>query len=99
MLCAAGNAWAGDFEDGHAAYMHGDVETALRLWVPIAEQGNADAQYMLGLMYFNGRVVPKDEPQAAKWLQLAAAQGNADAIYLLDLMSPGAGGMSMGARK
>jgi TPR repeat protein len=99
LLGLAGLARAGDYEDGHAAYMHGDVETALRLWTPIAEQGNAEAQYMLGLIYHNGRAVPKDESEATKWLNLAAKQGNDDARYLLDLINPPADGMSMGSNK
>jgi TPR repeat protein len=96
-----GAARAGDFEDGHAAYMHGDFETALRLWTGLAEQGHADAQYMLGLEYFNGRAVPKDDRQAAKWLRRSAAQGNTDAQYLLGLVDYDSGSAStqMGSNK
>ena len=91
---------AGDFEDGHAAYMHGDVDTAMRLWTPLAEQGNADAQYMLGLIYFNGRLVPQDYGAAVKWLRLAADQGNEEASYLLGLIGTPTGSDSeMGSRK
>ncbi len=42
---------------------------------PLAEQGNATAQYRLGQFYFLGRGVPKDEKEAVKWLQRAAEQG------------------------
>jgi len=42
----------------------------------LAEKGNADAQYRLGKMYFHGTGVPKDEHEAVKWFQKAAAQGN-----------------------
>jgi len=45
---------AGPFEDGLAAHDRGDYATALRLWRPLAEQGTADAQHMLGIMYANG---------------------------------------------
>jgi TPR repeat protein len=99
VLGSAADAWAGDFEDGHAAYMHGDIETALSLWTPLAEQGHAGAQYMLGLIYFNGRAVPKDDALAEKWLRLAAEQGDADAQYLLGVIDPSAAGMDMGSRK
>ena len=42
---------AGDLEDGLAAYEVGDYQKAFRLFKPLAEQGYADAQFNLGLMY------------------------------------------------
>jgi TPR repeat protein len=42
---------AGPFEDAGAAYDKGDYATALRLWRPMAEQGNAAAQFNLGQVY------------------------------------------------
>ena len=44
-----------------------------------AEQGNSDAQFNLGLIYANGRGVPKDDAEVVKWYRLAAEQGHADA--------------------
>ncbi len=41
-------AWAG-FAEGVAAYERGDYATALREWRPLAEQGDAEAQYNLGV--------------------------------------------------
>ena len=70
---------AGPFGDGLTAYEKADYTTALRLWRPLAEQGNARAQFNLGLMYANGRGVPQDYAQAVKWYRLAADQGIADA--------------------
>ncbi len=64
---------AGPFEDGVRAYKGGDYATALRLWRPLAEQGEAFAQYNLGNMYRNGRGVPRDYVQAHMWLNLAAS--------------------------
>lgn len=93
-------AQAGPLEDGHAAYLRGDINTALSLWTPLAEQGNAEAQYMLGLIYFNGRYVEKDDDVAAQWLELSAAQGNANAELLLGVLVPsGQADMAQGARK
>ena len=40
-----------------------------------AEQGNADAQFNLGLMYYAGKGVPKDDAKAEKWCRKAANQG------------------------
>jgi TPR repeat protein len=99
-MLAIATAGAGPLEDGHAAYLRGDIDTALSLWTPLAEQGNAEAQYMLGLIYFNGRFVPKDNDAAEHWLALSAAQGNEDAELLLDVLGPsGQADMTQGSRK
>ena len=50
-LSLAAPGLAGPYEDGKAAYRRGDYVTALRLWRPLAEQGNALAQYYLGEMH------------------------------------------------
>jgi uncharacterized protein len=44
-----------------------------------AAKGNANGQFNLGLMYFNGIGVPQDYSKAAKWLRKAADKGNANA--------------------
>ena len=51
-----------------------------------AEHGDADAQYNLGLMYYNGQGIDQDYREAVKWYQKAAEQGNADAQNNLGLM-------------
>ncbi len=66
-------AWAG-FDEGVAAYNRGDYATAFREWRPLAEQGNADAQFFLGFMYDAGRGVPQDYAQAHMWYNLAASR-------------------------
>src|SRR3990172_7650549 len=66
---------AGPFEDAAAAYELGDYATALRLMRPLAEQGDALAQYNLGVMYENGQGVPQDYAEAVKWYRKAADQG------------------------
>ena len=43
-------AWAG-FDEGLAAYERGDYEMALRELRPLAEQGDAAAQFLIGSMY------------------------------------------------
>ena len=70
---------AGQFEDATAAYGRGDYATALKLMRPLADQGNAHAQYNLGRMYANGWGVPQDYAEAVKWYRLAAEQGDAPA--------------------
>src|SRR5215204_6567940 len=65
-LSMAGGAVAGPFEDAQAAHSRRDYATALRLWRPLADQGNAEAQYALGFMYDGGQGVPKNYAGAAK---------------------------------
>ena len=86
MLSFSHAAIAGDFEDGVVAYEKQDFATALRLWTPLAEQGNAVAQSNLGWMYDKGRAVTQDYKTAVKWYTLAAEQGIAFAQSNLGLM-------------
>jgi TPR repeat protein len=51
-----------------------------------AEQGNADAQCVLGAYYDQGQSVPQDYGQAAQWFRKAAEQGDADAQSNLDAL-------------
>ena len=84
-LLLATPAWAG-FKEGVAAAKLGDWETALSEWRPLAEQGDAKAQYNLGLMYAKGYGVPQHDATAVKWFRKAAEQGLAAAQYNLGVM-------------
>ena len=64
-----------DFQDGWDAYTRKDYSTALKEWQPLAEQGDAQAQYYLGVLYFKGEGVPQDYVQAREWWLKAAEQG------------------------
>lgn len=66
---------AADFEKGLVAYNSGDYEAAFKEWQPLAEQGNADAQFNLAIMYDNGWGVARDHRHAANWYLRAAQQG------------------------
>ncbi len=85
LVVLAAPAWAG-FDEGMAAYNRGDYATALREWRPLADQGDAVAQYNLGAMYDEGLGVPQDYVQAVKWSRKAAEQGHASAQYSLGAM-------------
>jgi hypothetical protein len=54
ILGIAGAA-AGPWEDGMASYNSGDYMPAIRLFRPLAEQGNARAQHLIGVMYHRGQ--------------------------------------------
>ena len=75
-LLVGNPAFSADWDKGYTAYESGDYATALREWTPLAKQGNAFAQYSLGLMYANGDGVPQDYKTAVEWYRLAAEQGN-----------------------
>ena len=59
---------------------------SIGLFRPLADQGDADAQTTLGIMYQAGHGVPKDDAQAVKWYRLAADQGDARAQSYLGAM-------------
>lgn len=90
LLLTAALTWIGVAQAGFVAaddaFKRGDYATALRELRPLAEQGNANAQYRLGLMYANGRGVPKDDTQAVAWWRKAADQGYAPAQSNLGAM-------------
>ena len=75
-----------DFQDGFDAYQKQDYKTAYKLWLPLAEQGDADAQVLLGVMYDKGQGVPQDYKESIKWYRLSAEQGDAIAQFNLGCM-------------
>ena len=77
---------AGPMGDATAAYDHGDYATASILYLPLATQGSAAAQYSLGFMYAMGQGVPQDFPAAMNWYRKAADQGDANAQNSLGYM-------------
>ena len=78
-------AWAG-WDEAVAAYQRGDYATVVRELRPLAEQGDAKAQFELGVMYATGLGVPQDYAEAVKWYRKAAEQGVAEAQYILGFM-------------
>ena len=89
LIIAAGlarTATAGPLEDARVAAEHRDYATAIRLWVPLAEQGNLDAQHNLGVAYEYGHGVTRDHAAAASWFRKAANQGLAAAQLSLGVL-------------
>src|SRR5204863_9668943 len=85
IICLAAPARA-DFKAGENAYHRGDYATALREWQPLAKQGDAVAQYHLGLLYANGQGVLKDDAQARQWYEKAAVQDHVEAEVNLGML-------------
>jgi TPR repeat protein len=58
----------------------------IKEWRQAAEQGDAEAQTIIGFIYGTGYGVPKDEVEAVKWYRKAAEQGYAQSQSILGLM-------------
>ena len=71
------------YETGKRCYNNKDYAEAVKWYRKAAEQGNAEAQYMLGDCYRWGTGVTKDYAEAVKWYRKAADQGYASAQYWL----------------
>lgn len=84
LVTAAGGASAqGEFDAGMFAYLRGDYAAALEQLLPLAQRGNADAQFFLGQMYEEGQGVQRDPAAARRWYRAAADQGQGDALNAL----------------
>lgn len=70
-------------DKGVEYYEVGDYTNALKYFQQAAEQGNAKAQYNLGVCYENGQGVLQNYTEAVKWYRKAAEQGDALAQYNL----------------
>lgn len=77
---------ADTFGDAGAAYVKGDFAQVVTLLRPLAEKGNSEAQYKLGVMYDEGKGVTQDYKKASKWYRLSAEQGKSGAQYNLGVM-------------
>ena len=86
LLTGVNSAWASSADDAVQAYLRGEFNKAAVLLRPVAEQGDAQAQIYMGLLYERGKGVPQDYAESVKWYRLAAEQGKADAQYYLGNM-------------
>jgi len=84
LLC--GTTAFADYDTGKKAHQNRDYETALAEIKPLAEQGHAKAQSLLGSMYGNGLGVTLNYKTAVKWYRLAADQGDSSGQHNLGFM-------------
>jgi uncharacterized protein len=73
-VTTTGTAITGPLEDAWTSYERGDYATAMRLFRPLAEDGDAIAQYYLGELYDKGRSIPQDYGEAIKWYRRSGEQ-------------------------
>ena len=86
LAADAGPAAADTVRDGERAYVHRHFEEARRIWTPLAEAGDAEAQVSLGLLFDLGQGVPEDPATAYKWYRRAAETGLAKAQFNVAVM-------------
>lgn len=75
FLFLASSSFAATYEEGKKAYLEQDYDRALEILKPLAENGNAQAQITMGLMYDYGHGVEKSASESIKWYLMAAEQG------------------------
>jgi TPR repeat protein len=75
-----------NFEAGIVAYQANDLPLAYKEFLAAAEEGHADSQFNVALMYEKGIGVGKDEKDAVFWYGKAASQGNASAQFNLGVL-------------
>ena len=68
---------ADELEDAVQAYSQAEYSTAIGLARPLAEAGNSDAQYLMGMAYFDGNGVTTNLPEAYMWFEMVVYSGNA----------------------
>ncbi|HEV2562354.1 MAG TPA: retroviral-like aspartic protease family protein [Rhizomicrobium sp.] len=72
--------------DAQAAYQRHDYSSALKIWLPLARRGNADAEVDVAFLYEHGQGVPQDYAEAVLWYRKAAAKGDARAQRSIGFM-------------
>ena len=78
--------WAQDHNSDLEVTQPADSAGAPSEWRRMAEQGQAAAQYNLGIMYEYGRGVRQNDVEAARWYRKASVQGVSVAQYKLGIM-------------
>ncbi len=73
-----------NYQDGKRAYLQGNYATALKKFEPLAESGHGESQHYLGVIYEEGRGVPKAAKTAIKWYLKAVQQGHTEAHTRLE---------------
>lgn len=74
------------YERGKKYDSQKDANTAIGYYLAAAEIGNIDANYELGMIYYNGDGVTQDFYRAREYFERAADKGDADALYMLACM-------------
>ena len=98
LLATATAAEAQSVKAGIEAWQRADYDSAVKIWRPLAEAGDADAAFNLGQAYRLGRGVPISLAAAQTWLERAARKGHLDAQTTLGLLLFNGGNRISGLR-
>jgi TPR repeat protein len=71
-------------QSGKEAFDRQKWPTALKLLQPLADEGNVQAQNLLGRMYWAGLGVPIDRAKAVQWWKQSADQGNPEGQWVIN---------------
>lgn len=77
--------WANDYQKGADAYLKGDFGKARDLLLPLSEDGNADAQLLIGDMFRWGEGFERNKTRALNWYRKAAKLGHKSAQETLGI--------------
>ena len=99
LLAAAAPTATAGLKEGLDALRRQDYAAAAKELRPLAERGDAEAQYRTGLMFEHGAGYPKDQKQAVAWLTRAATQGHASAQQELGVIYSTGDGVPADARR
>lgn len=81
---------APDFGRAIAAARAGDTATAAALFLPLARGGDAQAQFNLALLFYDGRGLPQNHAEALYWAWRARLSGRPEAQALITRMAEAA---------
>ena len=86
LVWAAAPLSAQSVRAGIDAWQRADYSGAVAIWRPLAEKGDADAEFNLGQAYRLGRGVATNLSAAKTWFERAANKGHLDAETTLGLL-------------
>jgi len=85
LACAAGRI-PQELQKGKMSFASGDYHAAFHELLPLASEGNVDAEYAVGYMYYYGYGVTRDCESGIFWMKKAADKGNLPAIKALSMI-------------
>jgi len=86
LLGVPGSLSAQSVKAGIEAWQRADYSSAVAIWRPLAEKGDADAAFNIGQAYRLGRGVPTNLSIAKSWFERAAQKNHVDAQTTLGLL-------------
>jgi len=86
LLLLSSDVFANELDEAVEAMRAGDFAVAYCIMRPLAEAGDADAQYNIGWMYLNGYGLRINDNLALQWWEKASAQGSSDASLSIGML-------------